>query len=67
MSIIEFFEREDAVLRIKLDPATKARLLQLADMCDAEPEKIAASMLHDILQDDAMAEANIPPRPANLN
>lgn len=39
-------------LRLPLDAETARRLASLADVCHAAPESVAASLLHDILQDD---------------
>lgn len=40
------------VLPLELGNKTMARLLRLAAACGDSPEKIAASLLHDILADD---------------
>jgi hypothetical protein len=37
---------------IPLSGATVERLMNLSNICHAEPTKIAASLLHDILADD---------------
>jgi hypothetical protein len=51
-----FIDDEDVVwFSIPLDGATIDRLMNLADVCHAEPVKIAASLLHDILREDADA------------
>jgi hypothetical protein len=46
-------------LRIPLDAETAARLEYLSDECHADPVRVAASLLHDVLADDAEAE-NLP-------
>ena len=38
-----------------LDEETTVRLTRLAEVCDSEPEAIAVSLLHDILEDDDVA------------
>ena len=43
----------EAVLQIPLDDLTVARLMEVADVCHAPPELVAASILHDVLEDDA--------------
>lgn len=45
-------------IKIPLDGETARRLAHLSDICHAEPNKVAASLLHDVLKDDE--EANIP-------
>ena len=48
-------------VRVPLCPTTVARLQRLSLICQAESTTIAASLLHDILMDDAIAhdEVNI--------
>lgn len=50
-------------VRIPLDGTTAIRLLRLSDAIKEDASKIAASLLHDILQDDEDAHnlAGIPP------
>lgn len=45
-------------IRIPLDGETVRRLQNLSNECHAEPMKVAASLLHDLLKDDE--EANLP-------
>lgn len=47
-------ETDDTVVwfSIPLDGATIDRLMNLSNVCHAEPVKVAASLLHDILKDD---------------
>jgi predicted transcriptional regulator len=55
----EILKKERTVwVSIPLDPETAARLQNLSDFCHAEPVKVAASLLHDILKDDE--EYNLP-------
>jgi hypothetical protein len=51
---------------IPLDGATIDRLMILADVCHAEPVKIAASLLHDILREDAEANHEPPVTAGNI-
>jgi hypothetical protein len=51
-------ERPTLWIKIPLDGETARRLLNLSDLCHAEAEKVAASLLHDILEDDE--QANLP-------
>jgi hypothetical protein len=48
---------EIGVVRITLclSPETVEMLLDLANECHAAPDQVAASLLHDILADDAAA------------
>lgn len=55
---------------VPLDGDTIDRLMNLSDICHADPVAVAASLLHDILADDADAHALIEPandRPTTLN
>ena len=45
-------------IRIPLDGETVRRLQNLSNECHADPTKVAASLLHDLLKDDEAA--NIP-------
>lgn len=45
-------------IKISLDGETARRLANLSNICHADPNKVAASLLHDVLADDE--EANIP-------
>lgn len=40
-------------ISIPVDEATLRRLLDLADLCHADIKSVAASLLHDVLADDA--------------
>ncbi|MHB8272011.1 hypothetical protein [Bradyrhizobium sp.] len=54
-------------VRVPLDEETAARLRNLSDICHADPVSVAASLLHDILKDDADAHHLIvaePPSPS---
>lgn len=44
---------ETVWISIPLDGETAARLRYLSDICHAEPTCVAASLLHDVLKDDA--------------
>jgi bacterioferritin (cytochrome b1) len=52
-------ELETVWLNIPLDGESAERLKNLADICHAAPDRVAASLLHDLLKDDE--EANLPP------
>ena len=45
-------------ISIPLDAQTAARLANLSDECHADQVRVAASLLHDILEDDE--QANLP-------
>lgn len=45
-------------IKVPVDGETARRLAALSDVCHADPIKVAASLLHDVLADDE--EANIP-------
>lgn len=47
-------------LEIVVDGETRLRLIALADACHSTPKMIAASLLHDVLMDDADAHADVP-------
>lgn len=66
---IRFAIEEDGVvvLRVTLDPETADRLLAVADECHAEPSVVAASIIHDVLIEDAIAHQFEPPAHANFN
>jgi hypothetical protein len=49
---------ETTWIKIPLDGETAERLRNFSDLCHAAPERIAASLLHDVLKDDE--EANLP-------
>ncbi len=42
-------------ISIPVDEVTLQRLLDLADMCHADVKAVAASLLHDVLAEDADA------------
>lgn len=39
-------------LQVTIDDVTWGRLLRLSEVCRGDPLQIAASLLHDILEDD---------------
>lgn len=41
--------------RVLLDDADVARLMELADILHAKPTEIIAAIVHDVLEDDALA------------
>jgi len=41
--------------RVWLDDLSIARLMEMADDCHATPEQVIASIVHDVLEDDANA------------
>jgi bacterioferritin (cytochrome b1) len=49
---------ETVWITIPLDGESAERLKNLADACHAAPDRVAASLLHDVLKDDE--EANLP-------
>lgn len=56
-------------IKLPLDAETAERLENLSDECHADPACVAASLLHDILADDAethhLLEASAPSRSIN--
>ena len=49
------FDTDDSpkvCLRIPVSEETLARLQNLSDICHADPIKVAASLLHDVLKED---------------
>jgi hypothetical protein len=56
-------------IKIPLDAETADRLESLSDVCHTDPARVAASLLHDILADDAethqLLEASAPSRSIN--
>ena len=50
-------EETPVLITIRLDCASRDRLLALADLCHADPTVVAASLLHDVLKDDENAHA----------
>jgi hypothetical protein len=53
-------DNEDVVwLHVPLSQCTVARLQRLSLICQAESTAIAASLLHDILMDDAIAHDEV--------
>lgn len=42
-------------ISISVDDTTYRRLMDLSDMCHADHQSVAASLLHDILAEDAEA------------
>jgi hypothetical protein len=50
-------EEETVWFSIPLSSATIDRLMALSDICHADPVKVAASLLHDVLKDDEEANA----------
>lgn len=57
MAQIFEYERATVPLSITLDAVTYMRLTKMARACGAEPVMLAASIVHDVLKDDAMNEA----------
>lgn len=49
---------------VELDPLTTARLMRLCETVGTAPARVMASILHDVLEDDARenVEAVQPPR-----
>lgn len=52
-------------VRVPLDEETAARLRNLSDLCHADPISVAASLLHDILKEDAEAHHLLEVMPAS--
>jgi len=49
-------DTDDVVwMTIPMSPRTAERLLNLSNDCHAAPDKVAASLLHDVLADDEAA------------
>lgn len=61
MQIIISNDQPKERLTIFVDPLTRARLERLAACVRDDPQAVAASLLHDILQDDELAENLNPP------
>lgn len=54
----EPFDQDDddvVYFRIPLGTETVARLMEVADISHADPVRVAASLLHDVLKDDEAA------------
>ena len=58
---------DSITIEIELDDATEYRLLRLARACGDAPDKLAASLLRDILADDQTFNEIETMRPAALN
>lgn len=43
------------LFRVALDDITVARLIELADICQADPRSVIAAIIKDVLEDDARA------------
>lgn len=54
----KFDEQSVVWISVPLSAETADMLQELADMCHAEPRIIAASLLRDVLADDAAAHDN---------
>lgn len=46
--------------RVRLDDETVARLIAIADACHAQPAELIAAIVHDVLEDDALAHMEGP-------
>jgi hypothetical protein len=57
----------EVFIRIPLSPETAKRLEALSDHCHADPVKVAASLLSDILKDDEVYNSESPPPGTRLN
>lgn len=58
--ICEHDERDGMFwLRVPLNAETVARLHRLSIVCRAESTAVAASLLHDVLMDDALAHDEV--------
>lgn len=55
----EDLQAEVVWIKVPLDGKTAKRLMNLSDVCHNQAERIAASLLHDILKDDE--EMHSPP------
>lgn len=60
-------EEELVLFSVPLNGATVERLMRLADICHADPRKIAASLLHDVLAEDEAAHESTEEVPRVLN
>lgn len=45
---------------VTLDDLTTARLMEIADMLHADPANVIASIVGDVLEEDALAHYNCP-------
>ena len=55
-------KRKEIVLLVSVDEVTLGRLLALSRACEGHPCAVAASILHDVLEDDC--EWNLETMPA---
>lgn len=55
MGIRQDIDEEISTFRVKLDDLTIARLMELADLCHAQPTSVIAAIVRDVLEDDARA------------
>lgn len=56
------------LFRIALDDVTVARLIELAEACGADPNIVAAAIVRDVLEDDALAhDADLASAPVPLH
>jgi hypothetical protein len=53
-------ENSRPIFFVLLDDLTAARLMEVADMAHDDPCNIIASIVHDVLQEDALAHYNCP-------
>lgn len=53
-------ESERPIFFVLLDDLTAARLMEIADMAHDTPSNIIASIVHDVLEEDARAHYNCP-------
>lgn len=51
-------DRERTYFRVGLDDEATALLLELSEACHCEPAKLIASLVKDVLRDDAQAQAH---------
>jgi hypothetical protein len=60
-------DHEVVCIPIPLSPETARRLQALSDICHADPVKVAASLLHDLLKEDELFNSETPPPGIRLN
>lgn len=60
MTQLEDDHEELVLFTIALDDVTVARLMEVADNAHADPRKVAAAIIRDVLEEDAQAHADGP-------
>jgi hypothetical protein len=53
----EYTDEPATVFEVMLDDLTVARLIEISDLCHADPATVIASIVRDVLEDDARMHA----------